>query len=193
MGYNITSVAFNAKLHKKHTKEILKAFSELNQLNMLKSGGGYENSVITGTYGKQEAWFSFMSEWQPKHIGFFTEPSFLDVVDTFQKLGFETSLSEDGEMLNLVGYDSKKGQEQLFFAAIFQWLYKDFSLEFEGEDGEYFSYDYKDIEHIYNKLSRFIVLNQKYQNIMFDNFKKEAITKEELKELKELHSYLLYI
>lgn len=192
MGYYITLTEANASIKKEHANDVIRAWAELNQLNMLKSAGVNRKSAITGVYGKAESWFSWMSNWTPSHDDFFdTEPKTLEVIKTLQELSFEVENTE--ETINIVGYDSKIGQEKLFFIAIAKYLEDDFHIYFEGEDEEVFSWDKKSLMELNEKLSRFISLNNKYQNMVFSHDpKREAITKEELQELRSLWDTLYF-
>ena len=122
MGYNVSIENGTLRIPVMYLDRVYDAMCELNNLpSDLKNGGAYQG-------GEQQAsWFS----WMP--------PNFPEVYDNAQQvlegLGF-LDLFQEGDDLIVHSYDSKRGQEVLFIAAIAPWITPDSALYWLGEDGD---------------------------------------------------------
>lgn len=82
--------------------------------------------------GGGKAWYS----WMPEDLR--TIPT---VQDVFRELGFEVEVEgESGDVL-IGNYDSKMGQEEVFFAAAAPFI-EDGEYEWKGEDGEFWKWSF---------------------------------------------------
>lgn len=93
-----------------------------------KNGGSWDSS------GKTHSWYS----WMPENLR--TIPT---VQDVFRELGFEVEVEgESGDVL-IGNYDSKMGQEEVFFAAAAPFI-EDGEYEWVGEDNEFWKWSFHD-------------------------------------------------
>lgn len=103
MGYYVELVASNVLIPKYNVDKAYQAVQALQSRNDLKRGGSW------GAGGVQiERWFS----WMPADLS--TLKTLADVLDA---LGFSVNESSKGD-LYIDNYDSKTGQEDLFFEAL---------------------------------------------------------------------------
>ena len=79
----------------------------------------------------------FWYSWMPEDLR--TLP---DTKAVFAELGFEVNDNEDGDLL-ISCYDSKTGQEDVFFAAAAPFI-EDGEYDWTGEDGEFWRWQFRD-------------------------------------------------
>lgn len=94
-----------------------------------------------GSYSAAETryWYS----WMPEDLR--TIPT---VQDVFRELGFEVEVEgESGDVL-IGNYDSKMGQEEVFFAAAAPFIESD-EYEWTGEDGDFWKWSFTDGKMFY--------------------------------------------
>jgi len=91
-----------------------------------KQGGAW----APGT-GKTASWYS----WMPEDLR--TLP---DTQSVFETLGFEIEVSDNGDIV-IGHYDSKIGQEEVFFAAAAPFI-EDGEYEWIGEDGAFWTWEF---------------------------------------------------
>eukprot|EP00744_Colponema_vietnamica_P031518 GILI01050149.1.p1 GENE.GILI01050149.1~~GILI01050149.1.p1 ORF type:complete len:164 (+),score=13.82 GILI01050149.1:88-579(+) len=117
MGYFVKLVQSTFRIPK--TQEALNALKEINQKwHSLKRGGSSSG----------DKWFS----WMPADY----DRTVRSVKAVFDLLGFETAETEDSVLL--VDYDNKRGQEDLFLAAIASLVAEGSFVDWRGEDDEEF-------------------------------------------------------
>jgi len=61
--------------------------------------------------------------------------------EMFEQLGFHNSSTHEG-VLELIAYDSKLGQEEVFIAAVQQFVEDDSHFEWKGEDGSMWTWKF---------------------------------------------------
>ena len=113
MGYYVRIESVDWEI--KETPEALATIREMpKKFHHLKRGGSSSG----------EKWFSWMND---------TEIETTETVqNVFNQLGFETQKTDDG--FQLLGYDSKTGQEDLFLAVMAPYTVSGSSIEWVGED-----------------------------------------------------------
>ena len=118
MGYYVSGYSNNFRLKAGQDKAIMDKMRELNKRDDLKQGGSYSGGKQTGY------WFSWMNDadFDGNDIGTFLEA-----------VGFEVEQDEDGDIIRLQ-YDSKTGQEDLFFAVMAPFIEDGSTIEWKGED-----------------------------------------------------------
>lgn len=137
MGYYATLDYSSVKIPLSAEKDALEAVYRLDKAaHHLKQGGSYGG-------GKPETkWFS----WMPEDLRTLTT-----LEDLLQTLGFRTHESDGA--IHVDGYDSKVGQEDLFFFALAPFIKsnhnEDFlslppSMEWTGEDGSKWKWTFED-------------------------------------------------
>jgi hypothetical protein len=95
-----------------------------------------DDAKMGGSFGgdaKPVRWFS----WMPADLR--TLP---DAKAVFAELGFEVRDDENGDLL-ISCYDSKTGQEEIFFAAAAPFI-EDNEYEWTGEDGSFWKWHFED-------------------------------------------------
>lgn len=119
MGYYVRIESVDWEI--KETPEALATIREMpTKFHHLKRGGSSSG----------EKWFSWMND---------TEIETTETVqNVFDQLGFETQKTEDG--FQLLGYDSKTGQEDLFLAVMAPYTVSGSSIEWVGEDNALWRY-----------------------------------------------------
>lgn len=128
MGYYTRITHSNAVIPTENLSEVYRRWCELNAPanEHLKSGGSYQG-------GKRvESWYSWMTSDYDKTCK--TAEEILDM------LGFEFQLTERG--IEITNYDSKTGQEDLFFERV-----KDLvngEIDWVGEDGYQYQWNFDD-------------------------------------------------
>jgi len=120
MGYCVKIKHSTAVILNENRDEVLQIWKDLNkpENDHLKRGGAYRDGE------KHTAWYS----WMPANYHEAVE----SVEDVLTELGFETELDHEGNVL-ICDYDSKRGQEDLFFKHASH-LIKG-QIMWEGEDG----------------------------------------------------------
>jgi len=135
MGYYIRTEASHFFIKKEHFQSCYKAMCKLNDYDSLKRGGGWGGEVSkedprpAGLNYHPARWFSWLDANYPETI------STCDQL--LMELGFNTEYDSDGNLIG-VSYDDKKGQEDIFFAAIAPWVQDDSWIEWRGEGGDMF-------------------------------------------------------
>jgi len=118
MGYYVRANCLPFRMKKKNFDEAYRLMCELNNLPDSEKRGG----------GNNERWFSWMDANYPE-----TCADFLAILDA---LGFHPEFDKlTGDIVDLE-YDSKIGQEDLFFRAIGHLVEPNSFIYWEGEDGE---------------------------------------------------------
>jgi len=120
MGYCVTIKHSTATIPNKNRDEVLQIWKDLNkpENDHLKRGGAYRDGK------KHTAWYS----WMPANYHETVE----SVEDVLTELGFETELGPFDEVL-ICNYDSKRGQEELFFKRVAHLMTG--QIQWEGEAG----------------------------------------------------------
>jgi hypothetical protein len=120
MGYNVTIKHSTATIPAKNKDEVLQIWKDLNkpENDHLKRGGAYRDGE------KHTAWYS----WMPANYDEIAE----SVEDVLTALGFDTVIGPFDEVL-ICDYDSKRGQEELFFKRVAHLMTGE--ILWEGEDG----------------------------------------------------------
>ena len=114
MGYYVTLTAADWNIPE--NEEVLAVLKAMNQkYRGRKRGGG----------GGQE-WFS----WMPANY----DETVTSVQDVFTMLGFDVELRHG--FVSLIGYDNKRGQEELFVAETAPFVADGSFMEWQGEEGE---------------------------------------------------------
>jgi hypothetical protein len=123
MGYNARITKSTVVIPASRLDVTLQRWKGLNRQenNHLKQGGSYHG-------GKQRVWwFSWMDEDYDTKVQ--------SVADVLDMLGFDyVSYTADGSV-EITGYDSKMGQEELFFATIASGIPEGQYINWIGEDG----------------------------------------------------------
>jgi hypothetical protein len=128
MGYYVNIENVEWLLPVVHEDAALQVLKDLNDPSNdhLKRGGSYSG-------GKQTAkWFS----WMPKDY----DKTVTTVYEVLDMLGFETEVLPEGTRIR--AYDSKTGQEDLFLAAIAEFIEPGSFIEWRGEDGAFWRNDF---------------------------------------------------
>ena len=127
MGYFVNG---NGELRIK-AENLDKAYDALMALNdapnEAKMGGS------SGGANAPRFWFS----WMPEDLR-----TLADTKAVFSALGFETETDDNGDLL-IRCYDSKTGQEEIFFAAAAPFI-EDNEYEWTGEDGAFWKWHFED-------------------------------------------------
>ena len=123
MGYFVSTKEVSFVIPKGKLDEAYKAVCELNQHNHLKRGGRWPREEKEGPH--DGIWFSWMPWDYPEF--------FKDLKEVLNGVGFETEYTEDGG-LDILYYDSKSGQEQLFLGALAPFVAEGSFIEWMGED-----------------------------------------------------------
>jgi hypothetical protein len=120
MGYHVRIVNSTLSIPDAVKSQVYAIWCDLNKPHNdhLKSGGGWSGG------GKTQHWYSWMDE----HY----DQTCLTVEDILDQLGFEHVPNSEGG-IDIVGYDSKTGQEDLFFQRVVHLLTG--KIRWQGEDG----------------------------------------------------------
>lgn len=105
MGYCVNIAYSNVIIKNEHKPEILSRWKDMNssQYDHLKGGGSWSGGK------KTQAWYSWMDHDYDKTV--------TSVEDVLKMMGFSSETDEKGN-IKILYYDSKTGQEDLFFAKI---------------------------------------------------------------------------
>jgi hypothetical protein len=127
MGYEVKIVRSDLRIPAEKQPEVYLRWCKLNDPanDHLKGGGSYHGGV------REHAWYSWMDEDYDKTCR--------TVGEILHQLGFEYTVGNGGDIF-VTGYDSKTGQEELFFDRVSDLI--DGSVEWEGEDGENFTWNF---------------------------------------------------
>lgn len=131
MGYYVSLKHSNVKLPKESERLAYEAMLRLDETaHHLKNGGSYSAS------GKARSWFS----WMPEDL-----KELKSIKEFFEQLGFMYRETDDA--YEITGYDSKSGQEDLFFWAIAPYLRPidadwPADMEWQGEDGSQWTWTF---------------------------------------------------
>ena len=127
MGYYVDILNSDLVIPEKNQAEILKRWKNLNnpKNNHLKQGGSWSG-------GKQaQAWFS----WMPADY----DKTAQNIETILELMGFAYEKQDNGN-IKVTGYDSKTGQEKLFFDTIEDLIPAGKTVEWHGEDGTLFNW-----------------------------------------------------
>ena len=131
MGYYVTITNSNAVIPSCNIDMAYDAVMALNSRDELKRGGSWPGSDKPKPEGMEyhpDKWFS----WMPANLRELkTLPEVLDA------LGFGCHVEDGGDLL-IETYDSKIGQEDIFFEVLAPYLHPSSVIEWRGEDGYQF-------------------------------------------------------
>jgi len=123
MGYYIRIV--DCSFTVPETPEVLAAIHEMDtKYDHIKRGGSYSAGNI------EKKWFS----WMPEDLS-----TLKSVEAVLKALGFDCgtrAMSDGTKTVDIIGYDSKVGQEDLFLAVIAPFVSEGSFIEWIGEEGE---------------------------------------------------------
>lgn len=134
MGYYVRIKSSSVEIPRFVQDQVITIWRNINkpEFNHLKRGGSYSN-------GRQnEWWYSWMDTDYHKNVN--------DCTDVLEMLGFDYSITDTGAV-SVDYYDNKTGQEDLFFVAIAHLITG--KIEWVGEDGECFAWEFKDGKMLY--------------------------------------------
>lgn len=132
MGYWVNIIEGEVTIPKRNLKKAYERMCALNDNDSIKRGGQWggdldQNSPRPDGLNYHPAkWFSWMDANYPETCA--------DAKAILDALAFESQYKDNGD-LNIYGYDSKIGQEELFLDAISDLCTKDSFLVWRGEDG----------------------------------------------------------
>ena len=135
MGYYVNTVDHNILLRKQDMDKAYKAMCDLNQRDDLKSGGTWGGDGVSAKDPRPEGldyhpakWFSWMDANYPEKCK--------NMEDILHELGFENiRYDENGKLIDL-SYNSKIGDEELFFESMARFIYPGSYINWRGEDNE---------------------------------------------------------
>lgn len=127
MGYYVSGYSEDFRLKAGQDKAIMDQMRELNKRDDLKQGGSY------GPNGAREYWFSWMN-----NADFDTN----DIANFLEAVGFDYEKDENGDIIHLT-YDSKIGQEDLFFAVMAPFIENGSKIHWRGEDYEQWGWKFE--------------------------------------------------
>jgi hypothetical protein len=144
MGYYITLKDSSVAIPMEHAEAALEAIHKLGETHdHLKRGGAWSNGE------KTKKWFS----WMPADLREITT-----LKDMLETIGFEVAYNSPQDQLNITGYDSKTGQEDLFIWALTPYIvHQDIDarndgvmpeMEWLGEDGATYLWKFTDKKFI---------------------------------------------
>lgn len=127
MGYYVKITNCEGMIKKDEKPYIFKQWCDLNkpENDNLKFGGSYSGGK------KSESWYSWMDSDYDKTCTCMEE--------ILGMLGFDFSTDKDGNIFDLT-YDSKTGQEALFFEKAAPYISQPLFISWVGEDDEKFSW-----------------------------------------------------
>lgn len=125
MGYYVQLVDSDVVLKAENQAEILQRWKDLNKQenNHLKRGGSYSG-------GKQTSWHY---SWMPADY----DQTVNSAEEVLELLGFDFDTNEVGDII-ISSYDSKTGNEDIFFQAIANLVSEGSTMSWHGEDGASF-------------------------------------------------------
>lgn len=129
MGYNIRIQKSTAIIIAKNKAEVLQRWKNLNkpENNHLKNGGSW------GGGNKQNYWYSWMDENYDQTCN--------TCEDILEMMGFDYEVNEIGD-ISITYYDSKTGQEDLFFNEVADLV--EGKILFIGEDDAAYKWVFQD-------------------------------------------------
>lgn len=139
MGYYIHTTDGDFFLAKENFAAAYKAMCDLNQHDELKGGGSYGGEISgrdprpAGMSYHPAKWFSWMDADYPSKC--------TTVHDILRELGFDIDEDDDGNIVGL-SYSSKIGDEKLFLDAIAGLVRAGSYIDWQGEEGEHFRYEF---------------------------------------------------
>ena len=127
MGYHVEIVKSDLRIPAENQPEVYLRWCKLNDPanDHLKHGGSYHGMK------KEKSWYSWMDMDYDKTCR--------TVGDILQQLGFDFTVEKNGDIL-ITSYDSKTGQEELFFDRVRDLV--DGTVDWVGEDEENFRWDF---------------------------------------------------
>ena len=141
MGYYVTLDNSDVMIPTDNIDAAFEAVKELNGCNQLKRGGRYggvatpkpEGSKSLGTPDK---WFAWM-EWN-------YDETCESLAEVLEMIGFEVETNEHG--IFITWYDSKSGDEEVFFKALAPFIEDGGMMEWSGEEGCKWAWKFSDGE-----------------------------------------------
>lgn len=131
MGYYVYTQEMSLQIKKDHFDNCYKAMCKLNDYDELKRGGTFSpngNERPEGCDYNPTKWFSWLAPNYPE-----INKTFIDILND---LGFgDIEYDDEGNLIKF-NYDSKIGQEDLFFNAIAEFITKGSYINWHGEDNE---------------------------------------------------------
>jgi hypothetical protein len=124
MGYYVTLTGSDFTIPADRLDEAYVALCKLNESDEGKTGGSWK--AVDGAPTRTEVWFAWMDSDYPDKLK--------TTQEILEALGFECDQCLDGS-LNVYGYDSKTGQEDIFIAALAPFVPDGSYMEWSGEDG----------------------------------------------------------
>ena len=125
MGYYVVTLKSSCIIKKENQTKAFHLACELNKHDDLKRGGGYSGGKKTAS------WFSWMDADYDKTCK--------NIQEVVEMLGFETAILENGD-LSILFYDSKTGQEELFFKTMESCI--NGQILWQGEDFDTYAWDF---------------------------------------------------
>ena len=131
MGYYVETVNDDFRLKKENFSEAYKVMCALNSNDDIKRGWSNRYAVrpedSKSVAPTMSAWFSWM-DWN-YDVTCTTAPEIIEA------LGFNITYNDDGDIVHL-SYDTKIGQEDLFFSSIAPYVENGSFISWKGEDGD---------------------------------------------------------
>lgn len=129
MGYYVETVGCNFRLPKDKFEIAYEAMCDLNDHDELKMGGKYPADEDWKERYNPNKWFSWMPYNYPETTN--------GLIDIIELLGFENlKYNHNGDLVYL-SYYNKTGSEALFFGSIAKFVDEGSTIDWRGEDGEY--------------------------------------------------------
>jgi hypothetical protein len=149
MGYYVDITESNIFISKDKLQDCYEAMCKLNDIDDKKSGGGYTSEGLNCNSPRPEGmnyhpakWFSWMDANYPEKCK--------NMEDILHELGFENiRYDENGNLIDL-SYNSKIGDEELFFESMARFIYPGSYINWRGEDNEIWQW-YFDGENLLTK------------------------------------------
>ena len=140
MGYYVNIVESNCKIKKENIDAAYNAVCELNRYDDMKRGGQWGSNLPVkpsdskSVSNSPHKWFSWMA-WNYDEVCD-------NLVEVLEMLGFYIYEAEDAIEIN--GYDSKAGQENIFLDALAPYIENGSYIRWRGEDDEMWSNIFED-------------------------------------------------
>lgn len=150
MGYYVYMTNYNAKIRKSDLGAAYEALCALNSHDELKRGGAFGHpSGVDKPEGSRSVsnsphrWFSWM-DW-----------NYDETCETLEEvlcmLGFHVETDQEGN-INIIHYETKAGQEELFFRALAPWVVSSWGedetafIEWYSDNGDEYRWEFTDGE-----------------------------------------------
>jgi hypothetical protein len=126
MGYSVTMGDSYAILPTENQPEAYRRLCDLNKQHDLKGGGSWVGDA------QVQRWF----RWMPSNY----DEICLNTKEILETVGFQTENGNEGLEVNY--YEQKTGDEDLFIATIADLFLPDSYMEWRGEDGAMYRWDF---------------------------------------------------